>query len=332
MTEPLVEVVMPTVGRPSLHEALAPLGGHVPVVVVDDRPGKPRPLDVPDGVRVVRSGGRGPAAARNTGWRASRATWVAFLDDDVRPPSGWVQALHRDLARCGDDVGGTQGRIVVPLPTDRQATDWERSTAGLETAVWATADLAYRRAALEQVGGFDERFPRAYREDADLGLRITEAGWRIVPGARHVEHPVRPARWTQSLRSQRGNADDILMRTLHGRDWRARAHVPPGRRPWHLATTAALGTAAVAAATGARRTALLGGAAWLGLTAELAARRIAPGPRTPREAATMTATSVVLPLAATRWWLTGWVRLPSLLRRGGPAPARPDDAAVRTSA
>ncbi len=333
MTDPLVEVVMPTVGRPSLGEALAPLVGRIPVVVVDDRRGDVAPLGLPDGVRVVRSGGWGPAAARNAGWRASRARWVAFLDDDVRPPEGWVAALHRDLARCTPDVGAMQGRLVVPLPTDRRPTDWERSTAGLESAVWATADLAYRRETLLQTGGFDERFPRAYREDADLGLRVTDAGWRIVRGSRHVEHPVRPARWTQSLRSQRGNADDVLMRALHGPDWRGRAHIPPGRRRWHLATTAALLLSLGGAVVGSRRNAVAGGGAWLALTADLVARRVAPGPPTPAEVAAMTATSLVLPLAAAGWWLTGWVRLPALLRQPGPVPADvAGEAAVRGSA
>jgi hypothetical protein len=317
MTAPSFEVVMPTVGRPSLHTALAPLLGRVKVVVVDDRPTGPD-LVLPDGGRVLRSWGGGPAAARNLGWRSTDAEWVAFLDDDVLPPADWVDALAQDLSRCEPDVGGTQGRLVVPLPTDRRPTDWERSTAGLEGAQWATADLAYRRAALEQVGGFDERFPRAYREDADLGLRVTAAGWRIVRGAREVEHPVRPARWTQSLRSQRGNADDVLMRALHGRHWRTRAAVPAGRRPWHLATTAALVVAGTAAAAGSRRTSLAAGAAWVGLTADLTARRVRPGPRTPAEVATMTATSLVLPLSAVRWWLTGWARLPSLLRQPRP--------------
>ncbi|MGI8537150.1 MAG: glycosyltransferase family 2 protein [Mycobacteriales bacterium] len=332
MTEPLVEVVMPTVGRPSLTAALAPLLGRIPVVVVDDRPGTPGPLDLPDGVRVVRSGGRGPAAARNAGWHTSRATWVAFLDDDVRPPSTWVAALHRDLARCAPDVGGTQGRLVVPLPTDRRPTDWERSTAGLETAVWATADLAYRRQTLRQAGGFDGRFPRAYREDADLGLRVVAAGWRIARGTRQVEHPVRPADWTQSIRSQRGNADDVLMRALHGPRWRARAHVPPGRRRWHLATAASLLLSLGGAVVGSRRTALAGAAAWLALTADLVVRRVAPGPRTPAEVATMTATSAVLPLAAAAWWLTGWLRLPALLRQPGPVPDDGGGTAVRNSA
>ena len=330
MTGPLVEVVIPTVGRPTLLDTLAPLVGRVPVVVADDRPGDVPPLQVPDGVRVVRSGGRGPAAARNAGWRASTATWVAFVDDDVLPPAGWVDALHRDLARCDGDVGGTQGRIVVPLPDDRKPTDWERSTSGLESAVWATADLAYRRAALEQVGGFDERFPRAYREDADLGLRVEQAGWRIVRGARHVVHPVRPARWTQSIRSQRGNADDVLMRALHGPRWRELAHVPPGRRPWHLATTAALAVSLGAAATGHRRTALGAGAVWAGLTGDFARRRVTAGPLS--DAPAMVATSVVLPLAATRWYATGWLRLRGLLARGGPQPAAAGDEAARRPA
>ena len=304
-----VEVVVPTVGRPSLHEALAPLLGRVKVTVVDDRPSGSE-LDLPDGVRLLRSWGAGPAAARNTGWRATDATWVAFLDDDVRPPADWVERLHRDLAACGPEVGASQGRIRVPLPSHRRPTDWERSTAGLEAAVWATADMAYRRSALEDVGGFDERFPRAYREDADLGLRVVEAGWRIERGARVVEHPVRPASWRQSIRSQRGNADDVLMRAVHGPGWRARAHVPAGRRRWHLATTAALLAAAVP------RTRPAGLAAWALLTADFARRRIAPGPRTARELATLTVTSAVIPVAATAWWLVGWLRLPALLRRG----------------
>ena len=309
---PSYEVVVPTVGRPSLHAAVGPLLGRVKVVVVDDRPAG-ADLDLPDEVRVLRSWGGGPAAARNTGWRASDAEWVAFLDDDVLPPADWVEQLERDLAACGPDVGATQGRLHVPLPADRRPTDWERSTAGLETAVWATADMAYRRAALEQVGGFDERFPRAYREDADLGLRVTGAGWRIVRGERLVDHPVRPAPWRQSVRSQRGNADDVLMRALHGRDWRVRAAVPPGRRPWHLATTAAL------AAALHPRTRVPAGLLWAGLTADFARRRIAPGPRTPGEVATMAVTSAAIPVAATGWWLAGWARLPGQLRRGRSA-------------
>ncbi|MCW2667094.1 MAG: transferase [Frankiales bacterium] len=315
-----VAVVIPSVGRTTLPRTLAPLLGRVPVTVVDDRPDPSPPLDLPAGVRVLTSGGRGPAAARNTGWRATDAEWIAFLDDDVYPPADWVDALLRDLSAASPDVAGSQGRLHVPLPAGRRPTDWERSTAGLATAVWATADLAYRRAVLEQVGGFDERFPRAYREDADLGLRVTRAGWRIVPGDRHVEHPVRPASWWTSVTVQRGNADDVLMRALHGPDWRAAAHVPAGRRPWHLATTASLLVSVAGALAGRPGLARAGALAWAGLTADFARRRVAPGPRTPHEVASMAVTSAVLPVAATGHWLLGHLRLRALLSSGSPVP------------
>ena len=45
-------------------------------------------------VEVVRTAGRqGPAAARNAGWRASQAPFIAFLDDDVVPEADWAAGL-----------------------------------------------------------------------------------------------------------------------------------------------------------------------------------------------------------------------------------------------
>jgi len=311
------DVVVPTVGRPSLDELLDSLArctGPLPgrVLLVDDRREPKDPL-LPGGlpprlaarVEVLRGPATGPAAARNAGWRASDAEWVVFLDDDVVPDDGWLCHLFEDLSKLGHLVTGSQGRLRVPVPEGRRPTDWERSVKGLETSRWITADMAYRRAVLEEVGGFDERFPRAYREDADLGLRVTGAGYSIVPGKRCVTHPVRPAdRWV-SIRLQAGNADDALMRALHGPDWRRRAGVPSGRRPLHLLTTAAGFLGLTGLLAGHRRLGTLGLAGWLAGTAELAWARISPGPRTRDEVATMLLTSALLPAAATGHWLTG---------------------------
>ena len=319
------EIVVPTAGRPSLAALFAGLrGAEERIVLVDDRRRADAPLPVPPGVRVIHPArpGRGPAAARNAGWRACRADWIAFLDDDVEPTTGWLEALAADLAAAGPDVGGVQGRVVVPLPPDRRPTDWERNTRGLERARWATADLAYRRTALEAAGGFDERFPRAYREDADLGLRITAAGRRIVTGERVVRHPVRPAPAWVSVAKQAGNADDVLMRALHGRAWRARAGVPAGRRPRHLAVAAAGALSLAALAARRPRVGAVAGAAWLAGTAELAWARIAPGPRTAREVATMLWTSAAIPFAASGWWLAGHATLRRRLRAPRSQSAR----------
>ncbi len=315
-----VDVVIPTLGRPSLRPLLTALGDVTGrLIVVDDRRDVSEPLGVPAGAVLVRGRAAGPAAARNDGWRAARSAWVAFLDDDVLSPPGWYADLLADLAdpaTLEPEVAGSQGRIVVPLPGERRPTDWERNVAGLQAALWATADMAYRRSVLEEVGGFDERFPRAYREDADLGLRVLAAGYRIVRGARRVTHPVRPTDWQVSLRLQRGNADDPLMRALHGRGWRRRAGVPRGRRPAHLATTAAGLLGAAGLASGRRGLAAAGALGYAGGAAELAWRRIAPGPRTPAEVATMVATSAVLPAVASYWYLAGWLGLPRRLAAG----------------
>ncbi|HEX9994548.1 MAG TPA: glycosyltransferase family 2 protein, partial [Acidimicrobiales bacterium] len=133
------DIVVPTVGRPSLGRLLRALAdgtGPRPgrVVLVDDRRAPSSPL-LPGGppealaplVAVVRSGGRGPAAARNAGWRAAAAPWVAFLDDDVVPAPDWAERLAADLDGLDPGVGGSQGRIVVPLPAGRRPTDWERN-------------------------------------------------------------------------------------------------------------------------------------------------------------------------------------------------------------
>ncbi|MGY1631484.1 HAD-IIIA family hydrolase [Geodermatophilus sp. SYSU D01186] len=309
-------VVVPTVGRPSLDallDALAAAPGARPaeLVLVDDRPtGAPLRPDRPGlpPVRVVRTGGGGPARARNLGWRTARTEWIAFLDDDVVPDPDWYQRLAADLADLAPDVAGSQGRVRVPLPGDRRPTDWERGTAGLATSSWITADLAYRRSALAGVGGFDERFPRAFREDSDLALRVMDTGARLTRGTRWITHPVRPVdRWV-SLRVQAGNADDVLMRRLHGPDWRDRADAPLGRRPQHLAVTA-LGVAAVGLAAARRpRAAAAAALAWAAGTAEFAWARIAPGPRDRAEVGTMLATSAAIPPLATWHFLRGIVR------------------------
>ncbi|HEY0889721.1 MAG TPA: glycosyltransferase, partial [Nocardioides sp.] len=217
-------LVIPTMGRPSLDLLLESLAEQVvrvdaPIILVDDRPG-----DVPDlapggadglkglDVRVVRSGGGGPARARNIGWRHARTEWVSFVDDDVLPAEDWYAALLDDLAvASAQGAVGTSAHVRVPLPRDRRPTDWERGTHGLETSRWITADLSYRRDAVAAVGGFDERFPRAFREDADLALRLgatLDADSPILQGARTITHPVRPADDWASLRQQAGNADD----------------------------------------------------------------------------------------------------------------------------
>ena len=326
-------MVIPTIGRPSLRVLLDALANGserltCPVVVVDDRCTRADDnlaaalsgfaLDL----TVVRSGGGGPARARNIGWRHSRTPWVSFLDDDVVTAPHWYASLGQDLEALSPWVAASQGGVRVPLPAHRKPTDWERGTAALAHSLWITADMTYRRSALAAVGGFDERFPRAFREDADLGLRISESQGEIVYGTRWVTHPVRPVDDWVSLRQQQGNADDFLMRAVHGAGWRKRASVPTGRRNTHVALTAAAVTAVVAMALGRRNLAGPAGAFSASGVAAFAWDRIAPGPRDAAELRRVLLTSTAIPFAAAWHSLVGawqhrhagpWRGLPELV-------------------
>jgi GT2 family glycosyltransferase len=246
----MIDIVIPTIGRPSLRTLLDSLAisvGPQPgrIIIVDDRKNRSTRLELGPAARalseritILHAGARGPAAARNRGWRESRAPWVAFLDDDVVVGPTWLADLTSDLCDAPSDAAASQGRVDVPLPSDRKPTDWERNVAGLASARWITADCAYRRSVLLRVAGFDERFPRAFREDADLALRVIARGWRIGLGKRRVTHPVRSASPFVSIAQQAGNADDVLMEALHGKDWFERAGAPRGVFRFHVWTVA----------------------------------------------------------------------------------------------
>lgn len=327
------DIVIPTIGRPSLDALLArlgsePLPANTRVVLADDRrPSPDRPALAPHvptsltaRTTIVRVNGRGPAAARNAGWNASAAPWVVFLDDDVVPGDGWGAAIAQDLERATATTGAVQGRVVVPRPADRRPNDRERNVGRLATAEWISADLAVRREVLVALGGFDERFPRAYREDTDFQLRTHAAGFSFARGGRTTLHPPGRAPWWSSIAAQRGNADDALLRAVHGPEVLDR-----GRRPRHQLTMLAAMTAGLLALARHWRAALVAATAWLMGTSEFALARIRPGPRHGWEIATMLVTSVAIPPAATfHWWRGRWRwRQLDRSRRGASGQLRP---------
>jgi len=298
---PAYDVVIPTIGRPSLEALRRSLsdGGARPqsITVVDDRQSR-----------------LGPAAARNHGASFGSAAWIVFLDDDVLTTPTWHESLIDDLQAADDDVAAIQARISVPLPTDRAPTDWERNVAKLGEAQWITADLAVRRDAFEGVGGFDEIFERAYREDSDLALRLQAAGWRLTVGERWTIHPVRPSTFLTSVKTQRGNADDALMTFKHGHHFRALLGEPRSMLWKHWLTTVAGAAAIVASLTRRRRSAVLAIALWTAMTSQFTWRRTRPGPGGSREIARMVVTSALIPPVAVYWSLNGRLRARTLAR------------------
>ena len=162
-------------------------------------------------------------------------------------------------------------------------------------------------AALAAIGGFDERFTSAWREDSDLQFRLLEANGKVVAAPNAiVEHPVRPMAWAGGIRQHRKIAFDALLYKKHPELYRQRIRRAP---PWsYYAIVAAL--VAIAGGAVARDAALAWGgfAVWLVLTTAFCLRRLARTSRDPVHVAEMVVTSIAIPPVAVFWRLAGAFR------------------------
>ncbi|HEX6966505.1 MAG TPA: glycosyltransferase [Gemmatimonadaceae bacterium] len=313
-TSPRISVVVPTCGRERLLiRCLAALDAQdfpadeYEVLVIDDGASDETRCAVERwaaharaDVRYVRAGpSRGPAAARNAGWRIARGTIIAFTDDDCVPTPCWLRAGASALSR---GAAGATGPIRVPLPDE--PTDYELSAAGLEHAEFATANCFYRRDALCDVGGFDERFAAAWREDSDIYLELFKRGHRLTRAHDAVVvHPVRPERWGISLRQQRKTMYNALLYKKHGALYWQRIQRSP---PWHyygIVATLLVALGAMTAGYPAVALVALGG--WLVLTAGFCLYRLRATSRAPAHVAEMLVTSALIPPLALFWRLRG---------------------------
>lgn len=242
---------------------------------------------------------RGPAAARNHGILAARGGVIAFTDDDTVPNANWLEA-GLDAIRQGADA--VAGAVDVPLPA--VPTDYERDAAGLSNAGFVTANCFVRRDLLCAVGGFDERFRRAWREDTDLCFRLRASGAVVRASHRaRVLHPVRPAHWGVSLAQQRKVMFDALLYKKFPQGYRR--YVRP-RPPWAYYGAVAAGLFALGnALAGAWPLALASLTAWLCIGTAFASQRLADTSHAPRHIAEMIVTSFLIPWVSVYWRTRG---------------------------
>ena len=181
----------------ALEGALAALGGAHPVVVVDN-------ASAPETARVAeRAGARYVDPGRNTGFAAGVNTALEHLRGDGRDvlllnPDARIgtEDLDRLHARLHADPGlacaapalrepgtGRPGRSCWPWHTPvgawAEAVGLARRRLDSRRYFVGGAVLLMRRAALEDVGGLDERF-FLYSEDEDWQRRAVGRGWRVL--------------------------------------------------------------------------------------------------------------------------------------------------------
>jgi GT2 family glycosyltransferase len=316
MNQPVVTVVIPTFRRHDLlQNCLAALAqqqlpkDQFEILVVDDgnEPAVAERLQVisqQTGLAVRYLGQpqrRGPAAARNAGWRSARTPFIAFTDDDCLPQPTW---LSTGLSQFNRGAQVITGRVRMPLP--EQPTHHDKTTALLETAEFVTANLFCRRSVLEQVGGFDERFDIAWREDSDLHFKILDARIPILTCPEAViVHPLRSAPWYAPLRDERKNRYDALLFKKHPTLFRER--IPAYR--WlvlrYYVSVVSFFIGLLGLATGNNQVAALGLCLWLLLTLLLMSERLSGQSINGESIKAAFLTSLASPFLSVYWRLYG---------------------------
>lgn len=186
-----------------------------------------------EGVRLIvleRNGGL--SNARNVAARAAQGEIVAYIDDDAYPDPYWLHYLAHSFRTTGHaGIGGPN----IPPPGACWIADCVANSPGGPTHVLLSdttaehipgCNMAFRRDALLNVGGFDPTFVIA-GDDVDLCWRLQAAGFTLgfSPAALVWHHRRNSAR--AYLRQQRnyGRAEAMLERKWPEK-YNSLGHVP----------------------------------------------------------------------------------------------------------
>lgn len=140
---------------------------------------------MPAPVKSIQEMVPGLGRARNAGIRAASGEIIVFTDDDCYPNEDWLVEI--DKAFLDPGLGFLTGKVVLHDPDDYPISvnlleDARDVPAGTYVSPYILmgANLAFRREALEEIGGFDSNLGAGTRypvEDVDAAARVVMAGW-----------------------------------------------------------------------------------------------------------------------------------------------------------
>lgn len=146
---------------------------------------------------------RNLSQSRNIGIGISSGDLVAFLDDDAVPEPEWLDDvvpafsdpavgaaggfLHDHTGKAYQWRFGTVNRFATADQSWERATPEYNFPFSLNIPHVIGANSIFRRAALIEVGGFDEEF-EYYLDETDLVCRIVDHGWKVAQLDRAFVH------------------------------------------------------------------------------------------------------------------------------------------------
>jgi glycosyltransferase involved in cell wall biosynthesis len=173
---------------------------------------------------------KGPAAARNTGIRRSRASIIVTIDSDVICAPDFLHRLVEALEKHAGWVA-VQG-AVIPIGACASPI-WDAPTNNGEA--YLTGASAYRATALFQVGGFDEAL--LVGEDAAMAGEILSMGEFGFVKEAIVYHPRRPVTLRTHWDWRRNWKYEMILAKRYG--FLSFPGKPAGRLPrWRIARAA----------------------------------------------------------------------------------------------
>ncbi len=201
------------------------------------------------GFRVISTPNRGLSSARNTGMRAASGEIVAYIDDDAYPDPDWLTYLAAAFMNTRHAaIGGPN----IPPKEDGSIAECIANAPGGPVHVLLSdqqaehipgCNMAFRKAALQEIGGFDPRF-RAAGDDVDVCWRLQERSYTLgfSPAAMVWHHRRNSivAYWKQQIGY--GKAEALLERKWPEK-YNAAGHLTWGGRVYGNGHTRTLGRA-----------------------------------------------------------------------------------------
>jgi O-antigen biosynthesis protein len=169
------------------------------------------------GFQVITTENQGLASARNTGLRAATGEIVAYIDDDAYPDPHWLSYLAGTFMNT--EYIGVGGPNIAP-PGDGPIADCVAHSPGNPVHILLSdseaehipgCNMAFRKGALEAIGGFDPQF-RIAGDDVDVCWRLQQKGWTLgySPGAMVWHHRRNSIRSYWKQQHNYGKAESFL--------------------------------------------------------------------------------------------------------------------------